>query len=154
LLEPERLYQLLVDGAPAEFPPPRTLGLRPTNLPVQPNPLIGRELELERLRALVHTRDARLITLTGPGGIGKTRLALQFAADVLDEFDGGVFFASLAAVQNPELVAPALAEALAVREVAGEPLVETLSSHLRERRLLLVIDNFEQVVQTAPLVAG
>ena len=154
LLEPERLYQLLVDGLPAEFPPPRTLGHRPTNLPVQPNPVVGREQELERLRDLIRSEDVRLLTLTGPGGIGKTRLALQLCADVLDDFDNGVFVITLASVRDPSLVAPAVAQALAVREVAGETLVETLGAYLSERKLLLLVDNFEQVVDSAPLITS
>src|SRR5919201_174493 len=81
LTEPQRLYQLLIEGRPSEFPPPRTLENRPTNLPVQPTPLIGRERELHELRRLVDRPDVQLVTLIGPGGTGKTRLALQFGAD-------------------------------------------------------------------------
>jgi class 3 adenylate cyclase len=108
LLQPERLYQLVIPGLPTEFPPLRTLGTRPTNLPGQPNLLIGRERELEAVRTLVSGVD-RLVTLTGPGGSGKTRLALQLGADVLDEFASGVFFVSLATVDHWRSSSPPLA---------------------------------------------
>ncbi|HET7758539.1 MAG TPA: adenylate/guanylate cyclase domain-containing protein [Gaiellaceae bacterium] len=153
LSQPQRLYQLEVDGLPAEFPPLKTLDNRPTNLPVQPNELIGRERELEEAAALL-TNGLRALTLTGPGGTGKTRLALQLAADVVEEFPDGVFFVSLAPVRDWELVAPTIARTIGLREQPGETVLETLDGYLGDKQLLLVLDNFEQVLAAAPAVAG
>jgi predicted ATPase/class 3 adenylate cyclase len=153
LSQPQRLYQLDVDGLPTEFPPLKTLDNRPTNLPVQPNELIGRERELVEAAALL-TNGLRVLTLTGTGGTGKTRLALQLAADVVDEFPDGVFFVSLAPVHDWELVAPTIARTLGLREQPGETVLETLDGYLGDKELLLVLDNFEQVLAAAPAVAG
>ncbi len=101
LSEPQRLYQLQVEGLAGEFPPLKTLENRPTNLPAQPTALIGREHELDQAQALVTREDARLLTLTGPGGTGKTRVALQLAADLIDQFANGVFFVSARADPRP-----------------------------------------------------
>ncbi|HSC49947.1 MAG TPA: adenylate/guanylate cyclase domain-containing protein [Gaiellaceae bacterium] len=153
LSHPQRLYQLEADGLPAEFPPLKTLDNRPTNLPVQPNELIGRERELEEAAALLRN-GLRALTLTGPGGTGKTRLALQLAADVVEEFPDGVFFVSLAPVRDWELVAPTIARTLGLREQPGETVLETLDGYLGDKELLLVLDNFEQVLAAAPAAAG
>jgi predicted ATPase/class 3 adenylate cyclase len=153
LSQRQRIYQLLIEGAPSEFPPPRTLENRPTNLPVLPTPLVGRERELADLGRLLEGQ-ARLVTLTGPGGTGKSRLALQAAAEAVDMFADGVFLVGLAPITDPELVLPAIAQTLAVREQPGQPLDQTLSQFLSERTLLLLLDNFEQVIDTAPTVAG
>jgi predicted ATPase/class 3 adenylate cyclase len=153
LSRPQRLYQLELDGLPSEFPPLKTLDNRPTNLPVQPNELIGRERELEEAAALL-TNGLRVLTLTGTGGTGKTRLALQLAAEVVEAFPNGVFFVSLAPVRDWELVAPTIARTLGLREQAGETVVETLDGYLADKELLLVLDNFEQVLAAAPAVAG
>jgi predicted ATPase/class 3 adenylate cyclase len=135
LAEPVRLYQL----GGQEFPPLRSLNA--TNLPVQPNALIGRERELEEVTALL--RDgARLVTLTGPGGTGKTRLALQAAAELVDDFPDGVFWVPLAAIRDRELVLPTIEQTLG----AKAPLPE----HVDEQRMLLLLDNLEQVIECAP----
>ena len=94
----------------------KTLENRATNLPVQPTPLIGRERELEDVELLLRRDDVRLVTLTGPGGTGKTRLALQAAAELIEEFPNGVFFVSLAPISDPALVVPTIAQTLGVRE--------------------------------------
>ena len=135
---------------PAGFPPLQGLDAGTHNLPVQPTPLIGREKELGELRALLARGDVRLLTLTGPGGTGKTRLALQVAADLLDAFSDGVFFVDLAPLRDPGLVASAIAQPLGVREAGSQPLRETLQGYLREKQMLLVLDNFEQVLAAAP----
>jgi predicted ATPase/class 3 adenylate cyclase len=153
LLQPLRLYQLRVDGLPTEFPALKTLANRPTNLPVQPNALIGRERELAEIGALLAAGETRLLTLTGPGGGGKTRLALHAAAELLDEFPDGVFVVFLAPLGDPGLVVASLAEALALREVPGERLVNTVASYLAGKRLLLVLDNFEHVIDASRTVA-
>jgi predicted ATPase/class 3 adenylate cyclase len=153
LLEPERIFQLLHPDLPADFPPLRTLAERPITLPVPATPFLGREQEVAQITALVRREGVRLVTLTGPGGVGKTRLALQLAAEVADAFPAGVWFVGLAPITNPDLVVSTIAEALGVREAGGEPLSVRLRSFLRDKRLLLVLDNFEQVVETAPLIA-
>jgi predicted ATPase/class 3 adenylate cyclase len=150
----QRLYQLLVEDLPTEFPPLKTLENRPTNLPVQPNAFIGRLDDLEELEALLSRHDVRLVTLTGTGGAGKTRLALQLAASVVDQFSNGVFFVSLAPIGDWKLVVPTMAQTLGLREQSGEPVVETLTEYLRDKQMLLVLDNFEQVVAAAAVLAG
>ena len=150
---PERIFQVLAPGLPADFPPLKTLETRANNLPVPLTPLVGREREVEAARGRLLRRDVRLLTLTGPGGIGKTRLALQVAADVLDEFRDGVFFVPLAPVSDPGLVPPTIAQALGMRESGGRPLAESLKDYLRDRAVLLVLDNVEQVPGAAPLAA-
>ncbi|HMA34200.1 MAG TPA: tetratricopeptide repeat protein, partial [Chloroflexia bacterium] len=135
------------------FPPLQTLDARPTNLPAPATPLIGREQELAAATALVQRADVRLVTLTGPGGIGKTRLSLQIAATLRDEYADGTWLVELAGIRDPALVGSSIAQALGVREVAGESLPTTLQAYLRSRTLLLVLDNFEHVLDAAPLVA-
>ena len=154
LLQPEHIYQLRIEGLPSEFPALKTLGNRPTNLPVEPNPLIGRKRELEEVGALLRDDSVRLLTLTGTGGTGKTRLALQVGAELLDDFASGVFFVPLAPITDPRLVISAIGQALAVREVAGEELGDALASYLEDKQMLLVLDNFEQVLPAAADVTG
>ncbi len=154
LSSPQRLYQVQVEGLPHEFPALKTLENRPMNLPVQATPLIGRERELEEIAALLLREDVRLLTLAGPGGIGKTRLALQAAANVIDEFANGVYFVSLAPVRDPGLVIPAVAQTLGLRDQPGRSLAETLREYLSEKVVLLVLDNLEQVIEAAPEIAA
>jgi predicted ATPase/class 3 adenylate cyclase len=146
LAHPERLYQLSGPGLRNAFEPPRTLSGRPNNLPVQLTSFVGRR-EIEDARVLLS--GTRLLTLTGPGGTGKTRLALQLAAEVMDEFPDGVYFVALDAVDDHELVPSAIVIALGMDPGAGTPL-DRVAEHLREKRALLVLDNFEQVVDAAP----
>ena len=150
----QRLYQLEVDSLQGEFPPLNTLDNRPTNLPVQPNELIGREQELGQAQALLFRDDCRMLTLTGAGGAGKTRLALQLAANVVDQFANGVFFVSLAAVRDWELVVPTVGRTLGLRERLSETMLETLTEYVRDKQMLLVLDNFEHVLAAAPPVSG
>ena len=152
LFRPERVFQLLATELPSEFPPLRTLEAYRNNLPLQPTPLIGREKEVAEVCDLLGGEATRLLTLTGPGGIGKTRLALQAAADLLDDFPDGTFFVPLATLTDAELFFSAVAETLGVQETGEQPLDETLKDYLRERRVLLVLDNFEQVLGAAPAV--
>jgi predicted ATPase/DNA-binding CsgD family transcriptional regulator len=153
LVEPLPIFQLVVPDIPSDFPPLRTLDLRPNNLPTQLTALIGREQEIQSATALLRRPSVRLVTFVGPGGTGKTRLALQVAAEVSADFGDGVFFVNLAPITNPELIATTIAGILGLREVAGQILWETLQHYLRTRRVLLVLDNFEQVLGATPLVA-
>jgi predicted ATPase/DNA-binding SARP family transcriptional activator len=123
------------------------------HLPAPPTALVGRRRELDELGALLRSDGVRLLTLTGPGGTGKTRLALQVAHDLADAFGDGVYFVDLAHLRDPGLVPSAIARALTVDERADESLPETLEAHLRPRRLLLLLDNFEVVDAAAPLLA-
>ena len=154
LSQPQRLYQLQIEGAPSDFPPLKTLENRPTNLPVLANALVGRERELQEARLLLAREGVRLLTLTGAGGTGKTRLALQIAAEQLDDFANGVFFVSLAPVRHWELVVPTIAQTLGLREQPGRRLSETLTEYLRDKEVLLLLDNFEQVVGAAATISG
>ncbi|OGG46571.1 MAG: hypothetical protein A3F84_18045 [Candidatus Handelsmanbacteria bacterium RIFCSPLOWO2_12_FULL_64_10] len=153
LQQPARIFQLLIPNLPADFPSLRTLGSRPNNLPTQVTSLIGREWEIETTRQRLLRPDVRLLTLTGPGGAGKTRLALQIAADSLDDFESGAFFVSLAPLSDPGLVIPTIARTLGVKGAAGRSPTESLKDHLRNRSLLLVLDNFEHLIAAAPQVA-
>lgn len=150
LLRPERLYQLEANGLPAGFSALRTLDVVPNNLPTQLTSFVGRQRELADVRR--HLDRARLLTLTGPGGTGKTRLALQAAAELVDQFPGGVFLIPLAPISDPDLLPSTLASALGVREATGKPLFDHILDQIRDKRLLLVMDNFEQLLAAAPLI--
>ncbi|HMF41609.1 MAG TPA: adenylate/guanylate cyclase domain-containing protein [Polyangia bacterium] len=147
---PERVLQLVIEGLPADFPPIRSLDAVPNNLPMQVTSFVGREREIAEGVKLFG--NARVLTLTGPGGTGKTRLSLQIAAQVAHGFPGGVTFVPLAPIADPELVAPAIVDALHL-ETGQRPPRERLVQHLRDRKALLVMDNFEQVLGAATLVA-
>jgi predicted ATPase/class 3 adenylate cyclase len=151
LLGPEHVVQVETDDLPRDFPPLRTPDARPNNLPTQLTTFIGRDAELDEAARLLSS--ARLLTLTGPGGTGKTRLSLQLATMVEDAFPDGVFFVPLEPIRDAMLVTSRIASAAGVTEAAGRPIVETLADWLRDRRLLLVLDNFEQVADAAPIVA-
>jgi predicted ATPase len=143
----ERLFQLMVEGLPADFPPLKTLDATPNNLPTQLTSFIGRDDQLRDARALL--AKSRLLTLTGPGGTGKTRLSLEIAAAVLDQFPDGVYFVALAAISDPELVPSAIAQALSIQTTGSRRPIDALIDHLRDRRTLIVLDNFEQLIPAA-----
>jgi predicted ATPase/class 3 adenylate cyclase/DNA-binding CsgD family transcriptional regulator len=151
-LRPEPVFQLIGPGLAIDFPPLKTLDRPRHNLPPQPTALIGREWELKNVSVLLDRPNVRLVTLTGPGGTGKTRLALQAAAELLDQFRDGVFFITLASISDAALVAPALAQALSVKEASDRSIVERIKEYLSDREMLLVLDNFEQVLDAALLV--
>jgi predicted ATPase/class 3 adenylate cyclase/DNA-binding CsgD family transcriptional regulator len=147
------LFQLVMVGLPAAFPPPKTLDSHPNNLPIQPTSLIGREKEVATVQHLLRREDVRLLTLTGPGGTGKTRLGLQVAAESSERFVDGVFFVNLAPISDPALVVPTIAQTLELKETGEQSLLDLLKTSLREKQLLLLLDNFEQVVSAASQVA-
>jgi predicted ATPase/class 3 adenylate cyclase len=152
LLEPEHLFQLVHPGLPTEFPPLRTLNARQTNLPRQPNLFVGRERELDEITGLLRDDEVRLLTLTGPGGVGKTRLALQAAAELLDTFPDGIYVVPLAAVTDAGLAPGAIATTLGLRETGGQTARELLLGWFTEKRMLLILDNVEQLSDIAPFV--
>ena len=148
----EHIFQLVMHDLPADFPPIQTLDRRLHNLPVQRDPLLGREREVAEIVALLRRPAVGLVTLTGPGGTGKTRLSLQVAAELLGDFNDGVWFVDLAPISDPALVSMAVAQTLDIQEQRTRPLRETLTTHLHGQQLLLVLDNFEQNVAAAPLL--
>jgi len=149
LASPERLYQVIGDGLADEFPPLRTLDTKANNLPVQLTSFVGRD-ELAAARAAL--AGTRLLTLTGPGGTGKTRLALQLAAEASDDFPDGVYFVALDSVRDASLVPSVIASTIGLAVGGSDPL-DALATLLREKRVLIVLDNFEQIVDAAPDVA-
>jgi predicted ATPase/class 3 adenylate cyclase/DNA-binding CsgD family transcriptional regulator len=148
-----RLFQLVIAGLPTDFPPLKTLDSHPNNLPIQPTWLVGREREARAIEDLLLRSEVRLVTLTGAGGVGKTRLALQVAADLSGAFTDGVYFVNLAPVRDPALVLPAITQAFALSEIREYSLLDVLHNALHDRQLLLLLDNFEQVVEAADLLA-
>jgi len=148
---PEHIFQLAAAGLPERFPPLRSLGA-PTSFPVPLTPLVGRDDELAVLRSTVARPQARLVTLTGPGGVGKTRLALAAAASLHEAFPYGGYFVPLAPVRDAEVMWKAIADSL---DVTGDgPGADVVTGYLRERRALLVLDNLEQLDGAALVVAA
>ena len=153
LTRPEHLFQLVAADLPAVFLPLKTLDLHPHNLPVQPTAFIGREQAIASISSLLQRHDVRLLTLTGPGGTGKTRLSIQVAAELLDRFADGVWFVNLAPISESDLVLPAIVQTLGMRETSDRSLLDQLKDYLQERQLLLLLDNVEQVVSASPLIS-
>jgi len=153
LQQPEHLFQLIIPGLPAEFPPLKTRTETPNNLPAPSDELIGREVEVGAVRQLLLGERARAVTLTGPGGTGKTRLALQVAVSLKNIFLDGVYLVALASLTDANLLASSIAMTLGIPENPARPTVERLKDSLRPKRMLLVLDNFEQIVAAAPVVA-
>jgi predicted ATPase/class 3 adenylate cyclase/DNA-binding XRE family transcriptional regulator len=154
LQQPERLYQLVLPGLPADFPPLKTLDTHQHNLAIQPTPLLGREEQITALCALLRREQVRLVTVTGAGGIGKTRLVMEVAAELVEIFADGVWFVRLSRLVDPGLVLSTIAQTLGLTESRSRPIADLLREYVADRRLLLVLDNFEQVVGAAPEVAA
>jgi predicted ATPase/class 3 adenylate cyclase len=145
LVSPERLYDLVIDGLPSDFPPLRARPVRRTNLLPRRTSFVGRTRALADIRRLLAA--SRLVTLTGPGGVGKTRLAVEVGSRLLDRFADGVFFVDLSPLSDPTLVVPAIATVLNLRETPGSDFADSLRRHLADLDVLLVLDNFEQLVE-------
>lgn len=156
LLRPEQIFQLVIPDLPADFPSLKTLDTLQHNLPAQLTNFIGRQKELARLKKLLTPQQPegnRLVTLTGSGGIGKTRLSIQAAQKLLPDYNHGVWLVELAPLSDPALVPQAVATVLDVREEPSRPLLTTLTDYLREKTLLLVLDNCEHVIETCAQLA-
>ena len=151
LQRPERVYQLLPPGLPTDFPPLLSLDALPNNLPLQLTNFIGREKEMAEAGRLLER--TRLLTLTGSGGCGKTRLSLQVAADLLEQYPHGVWLVELAALADADRVPGAVAAALGVREDAGRDITQTLEEYLKPKHLLLVLDNCEHLLPACAALA-
>ncbi len=151
LRQPENVYQLDVDGLPNDFPPLNSLRSSRTNLYMQTSSFIGRDAELSEVEKLIE--KCRLVTLTGSGGTGKTRLALQAAANLTDDFADGVWLVELAPLAEPGLVAQALLSLFNLREDPARPLLVTITTYLREKRMLLVLDNCEHLIEACARLA-
>ncbi len=151
LAHPHRLFQVVVPDLPADFPPPKSLDVLPNNLPRQLTSFIGREKEMAEVKRLLSA--AYIVTLTGVGGSGKTRLALQIAAEVVDRYPDGVWWVQLASLSEALLVPQAVASALGIREQRGRSLMDALLDDLRQKRLLLVLDNAEHLISACANLA-
>jgi predicted ATPase/class 3 adenylate cyclase len=153
LERPVHVYQLLHPDLASDFPPIASLNRRPNNLPIQPTAFIGRNNELTEIKSRLKADDVRLITLTGPGGTGKTRLALQASAELIDNFTDGVYIVDLAPIRDPEAVFAAIARNVGLNEKSDQSLLDALKEQLQGKRMLLLLDNFEQVTAAAVQVS-
>ncbi|MCI0553195.1 MAG: tetratricopeptide repeat protein [Anaerolineae bacterium] len=145
LIRPERVYQFIAPDLPSDFPPLKSLDNFPHNLPLQVTSFIGREKEMTEVKRLLW--DSRLVTLTGPGGTGKSRLSLQIAADFLELYPDGAWLVELAPLADPALLPQTVANVLGIRESSGHPIMSLLTDHLRTKELLLILDNCEHLVE-------
>ncbi|MEK6206910.1 MAG: adenylate/guanylate cyclase domain-containing protein [Chloroflexota bacterium] len=149
--QPERIYQLVIERLPDAFPPLRTMGAPLRNFPPQVTSFIGRERELGQIEELL--KKTRLLTLVGPGGTGKSRLAIELGSRAAEKFDDGAVFVPLVSLRDAGLVLSTIARTLSVHEAASRPIFDSLVAELQDAHRLLVLDNFEQVIDAAPAVA-
>jgi predicted ATPase/class 3 adenylate cyclase len=148
----ERVFQLAYPDLPADFPPLASLDRYPHNLPSHPTSIIGRQVELAQIHDHLSGEEIRMLTLTGPGGTGKTRLSLHTAASLFDRFEHGIYFVDLAPIRAAEAVLPAIANTLGIRETNYRPVIEELKAKLKDKEMLLLLDNMEQVTTAGPLL--
>jgi len=151
LIQPVRLYQIVAEGIREEFPPLKTLDARPNNLPLQLSSFIGRKEELKQIKSIL--KGKRLLTLTGPGGTGKTRLALQIAADIIDDFENGVWFIELASLIEPELLPNAIMHTLGIKDQPKQKVEDTLVDYLKDKELLIILDNCEHIIKACAILS-
>jgi predicted ATPase/class 3 adenylate cyclase len=150
MLRPEHLYQLIAPGLQTTFPQLKTLDSFPNNLPAQLTSFIGREKEISDVKREISAH--RLVTLTGSGGTGKTRLSLQVATELLDHFPHGIWFVELAPLSDPELIPQTILATTGLNEQAGKPAIELLKEYLRDKRSLIVLDNCEHLIDASAKV--
>ena len=153
LTRSEGVYQLIHPDLQEEFPPIKSLDSHPHNLSVMPTLLIGRSEELKTLQELVLNSASRVITVTGPGGMGKTRISLQIAAELIEHFRNGVFFVDLTKINNADAFYQLLLSTLSIKESGGKESIELLIEYLKEKNILLILDNFEHLMDAAVLAA-
>ena len=151
VIQPIRIFQVLSPGLREDFPPLKTLDARPNNLPVQLTSFIGREKEITDVKKIL--TGARLLTLLGPGGTGKTRLSLQTAADLIDEFENGVWIIELAALLDPYLLPNIIMETLGIKEEPGKSSENILFDHLKKKEILIILDNCEHLIEACSALA-
>ncbi|RPI81535.1 MAG: adenylate/guanylate cyclase domain-containing protein, partial [Chloroflexi bacterium] len=147
----EHIFQAVAQDLPADFPPLKSLEGSTNHLPVILTSFVGRSKEVGEVKRLLSKE--RIVTLTGPGGTGKTRLALQVAGEMIEQFQDGIFFVGLTHITDSVLITSTIAQALGITESPMQPIIESLKDYLRRKSLLLLLDNFEQVISAAPLVA-
>jgi predicted ATPase/class 3 adenylate cyclase len=150
LSQPEELYQLIIEGLPSDFAPISSVADRPGNLPSSQTSFVGRQNQIEQVIDMITTR--RLVTLTGPGGTGKTRLAIEVGSRLTNDFPSGTFFVDLAEVVSQDMIPRAVLTGLALPIIAGDPRAE-LTAYLTDKELLLILDNYEQILPSASVVA-
>ncbi|MEO6695198.1 MAG: tetratricopeptide repeat protein [Ignavibacteria bacterium] len=151
LIQPLKLFQLISSNLPSDFPPLKTLDARPNNLPVQLTSFIGRENEITDLKKLLS--DTKLLTLLGPGGTGKTRLAVQVGADMIDDFENGVWIVELASLIDPNLLTQSVTEALRLKEHSGITPEKLLYDHLKDKKIMIILDNCEHLIDACAVLA-
>jgi predicted ATPase/class 3 adenylate cyclase len=152
LARPEHVYQLCVEGLPDAFPALRSLDQFPNNLPLQLTSFVGRDRDVAEIKTLL--QQNRFVTLVGSGGVGKTRCAIQVGAELLGDFEGGIWLVELAPIADPSLVIAQIAQTLEIREEPPRPLLESVLTHLKHQRILLILDNCEHVLDEVRRVAG
>lgn len=149
--DPLRVFQIMAPGLPADFPALRALNIRPTNLPIQLTSFVGREKELADVKRLLH--DSHMLTLIGPGGTGKTRLAIQAGSELIEQFPDGVWLVELAPILDPAFVPRTIAQALGLRDEPQRPVIDMLCDYLRDKKILIVLDNCEHLVDACARTA-
>ena len=144
LIQPVKLYQINSEGLQADFPPLKTLDVRPNNIPIQLSSFVGREEVMIQLKDLI--RQSRLLTISGSGGSGKTRLAMQVGADIIDDFENGVYISELASVSDPAFILQIIINSLGIKEEAGKTLKDSVTGYLKDKKMLIIMDNCEHLI--------